>query len=542
MAAGKKTIAGRLFFYLAVLVVGLSGLTSDYGYSAWSSQVPDSRYLVIIDSSKSVGVEGISRIRFALSEPSRLDDVARTVTLIQYPTAIGPRVLNFDNSAELFFYLSSLKPQKGATDLKQIIDLGQTWSREYSAFDRKVIWIADGGGIARLGSTTQEITQKLETVSPLKSWTIIDLSEQARLSFLTDVTSQYSQLSVDNSGSPIRFDKPSSSFEETESDLISTLQSIARDRESLIFNLVTFILTTLSLTILFRAFLSRSRRSQLEQKRESLIAQFTDRRERDERQNRGMYWEKLPEIVRRPVDKLGVGVNLSEKMRFFILMSSILPFSLLVLIISGSFLAALILGIVTSPLVLNLFISRVEKKEIQEFSKEFPGFLSLLSSGLKSGLSLEQGIDAYCQQNEGITAREFNRVLSEVQLGSSLEDALDDLVTRRNDEDLSWLVTAISIQKSVGGSLSSIIDTVLETIQSRGDVRREIRALSAEGKLSAYVLIALPIFIFSFLFLTRREYVEVLWKESLGLLILFLIGTLITIGWFWMRKVVNIKV
>jgi tight adherence protein B len=143
---------------------------------------------------------------------------------------------------------------------------------------------------------------------------------------------------------------------------------------------------------------------------------------------------------------------------------------------------------------------------------------------------------------DGILARDFRRVLSEANMGSSLDESLETLATERKNDDLTWLVTAILIQKNVGGSLSTIIDTVLETINARGEVRREIRALSAEGKLSAYVLIALPIFIFLFLTFTRRSYVEVLWKESLGQLILVVIGTLISIGWLWMRKVVNIKV
>jgi tight adherence protein B len=151
-------------------------------------------------------------------------------------------------------------------------------------------------------------------------------------------------------------------------------------------------------------------------------------------------------------------------------------------------------------------------------------------------------MDAYCQLNDNLLSGEFRRVLTELRMGSSLELALEELSKRRSNEDLAWLVTAISIQKNVGGSLSTIMDTVLETINGRGALRREVQTLSAEGRLSAYVLIALPLGIFAFLFASRREYVEVLWQDSGGIFILSLILFLITVGWVWMRKVVDIKV
>jgi len=509
---------------------------------AWSSQTPDSRYLVIIDSSNSVGSVGIRKIQVALSEPSQKDELAKIVTLIQYPTAIGTRVLNFNNSAEFYSHLSSLRPLKGSTDLNQIIEFSKGWSREYVEYGRKVIWISDGGGISTISGTQVEIVQKLETITSLLNWSIMDLSEQSKLSFLADAVGQYRNLATDSLGTTIKFDIPHSNLDKLETNSIFSFKSILGERENLLFNLAIFLSTSLAIIILFRAFVGRNRSNQLIQKRMNLLASSTKNVWNSDHQTSEIYWNKLPEILRSQVDKIASRLELSTRSRFLLLFFSSFPGFLILLALSGSFLVAILMGVVMSPLILKVIVTRTEKKEIQDFAAEFPGFLSLLSSGLKSGLSLEQGIDAYCQQNKGITAREFNRVLSEVKLGASFEDSLNDLVNRRNDEDLSWLVTAISIQKTVGGSLSSIIDTVLETIQSRGEVKREVRALSAEGKLSAYVLIALPIFIFSFLLITRRGYVEVLWQESIGLLILFLIGTLITIGWFWMRKVVNIKV
>jgi tight adherence protein B len=145
-------------------------------------------------------------------------------------------------------------------------------------------------------------------------------------------------------------------------------------------------------------------------------------------------------------------------------------------------------------------------------------------------------------QNESELAIQLRRTLREVQMGESLESSLNSLAIRMENTDLEWIVTALSIQKNVGGSLADIIDTVLETIRSRIDIRREVRTLSAEGRLSALVLVMLPISIFLFLVLTQKEYMTIYWTTPLGILVLIFIGILMSIGWMWMKKVVEIRV
>jgi len=107
---------------------------------------------------------------------------------------------------------------------------------------------------------------------------------------------------------------------------------------------------------------------------------------------------------------------------------------------------------------------------------------------------------------------------------------------------LRWAVTALSSQRVGGGSMATILTTTFETVKARAEIRREVKTLSAEGKLSAYVLIALPIGIFSFLFLTRREYVKVFWTDPAGIFLLIIIGISLSIGWAWMKKIVEIKI
>ena len=142
----------------------------------------------------------------------------------------------------------------------------------------------------------------------------------------------------------------------------------------------------------------------------------------------------------------------------------------------------------------------------------------------------------------GEVPRQMRRVLREVQVGTLLDAALLECADRMDNEDLRWTVTALSIQREVGGNLSTILDTAAGTIKSREELRREVRTLSAEGRLSGYILIALPLGVLLVLMLVRRSYVELLWTTTLGLLSLAAMAVLMVLGWLWMRTIVTIKV
>lgn len=204
--------------------------------------------------------------------------------------------------------------------------------------------------------------------------------------------------------------------------------------------------------------------------------------------------------------------------------------------------ASLLLATILLPIVISKFAKYSLSVQKEKFANDLPNLLTLASGGLKSGLSIEQTFDAYSIQTESELAIQLRRTLREVQMGESLEVSLNNLAYRMENSDLEWIVTALTIQKNVGGSLADIIDTVLETIRSRTDIRREVRTLSAEGRLSAIVLVCLPVFIFLFLVLTQKEYMKIYWSNPLGVVVLIFVGLLMSIGWVWMKKVVEIKV
>ena len=166
----------------------------------------------------------------------------------------------------------------------------------------------------------------------------------------------------------------------------------------------------------------------------------------------------------------------------------------------------------------------------------------MLAGSLSAGLSFLQALSAYAEDGQGVSAREFRRALTEIQLGIPIERALESVATRMKSEDLRWAVAAFAIQREVGGSLATILNSTAETIESRFELRREVRTLSAEGRISSYILMALPIGIFLFLSFLRPDYVSVFLTEPLGNLLLVGIVVALTAAWFWLRNLVRISI
>ena len=216
--------------------------------------------------------------------------------------------------------------------------------------------------------------------------------------------------------------------------------------------------------------------------------------------------------------------------------------ALLLTLLLDRVLIALVVGAAVVWLAAWLFLrSRVGARQ-QSFANALPDFLMVLASGLRAGLSFSHALQAAADEDKGEVGRQIRRALREVQVGASLDDALMSCAQRMGNDDLRWTVTALGIQREVGGNLSSILDTAAATIKGRDELRREVRTLSAEGRLSAYILVALPLGVFAFLVIFRRPYISVLWTEPLGIALLIGLVLAMVVGWVWMRAIVRIRV
>ncbi len=177
-----------------------------------------------------------------------------------------------------------------------------------------------------------------------------------------------------------------------------------------------------------------------------------------------------------------------------------------------------------------------------QFQEQLPDFLALIASTLRSGYSLMQGVEAAAQEVIEPTKRELQRVVTEARLGMPLDDALHNVSLRMNSRDFEWAVMAISIQREVGGNLAELLDTVADTMRERDRLRRDIKSLTAEGRISAIVLGLLPIGLGIMIYVLNPDYISSMFDRTLGLVMLGGAGFLMVLGFGWMYKIIDIEV
>ena len=214
-------------------------------------------------------------------------------------------------------------------------------------------------------------------------------------------------------------------------------------------------------------------------------------------------------------------------------------------VLVGLFTQSALFGLIAAALALlaaSAAVQAVARRERVRFEQQLPDTLNLISTSLRAGYSLLQALEAVASEAPEPTAREFGRALNETRLGRTPSDALSDIAARMESVDFEWAVLAISIQREVGGNLAEVLQTAAETMMHRNRLRREMKALTAEGRISAMVLGSLPFGLFAFLFTTNRTYLEPLFSSLAGILAIVVAIGLMLIGIFWMNKIVKIEV
>lgn len=202
----------------------------------------------------------------------------------------------------------------------------------------------------------------------------------------------------------------------------------------------------------------------------------------------------------------------------------------------------LIVGIPGGWFLSNWYRKQRTARRQRKFGDLLPEALQLVVGALRSGFSLLQALDAVVREGPEPVASEFGRALAEARLGGEVEQALERTAERNSSEDLSWLVMAVRIQREVGGNLSEVVATAVETMRERGRLFRHVRALSAEGRLSAYILVGMPLALTGWMFAFRGEYIKPLYTETLGLVILAGGVLMIVAGAFWISRLIKVEV
>jgi len=203
-------------------------------------------------------------------------------------------------------------------------------------------------------------------------------------------------------------------------------------------------------------------------------------------------------------------------------------------------LPALLLAVVV-PLLARVGLGVMAGRRRSAFADQLDDSLQLIASSLRAGHSLLQALASVAREAEQPTSVEFARVLNETRVGRPLNDSLDETAARMESPDFTWVTQAIAINREAGGNLAEVLDGVANTIRERNQIRRQVQALSAEGKLSAYVLMALPFGIAGFLMFSNRPYMAKFAQGLVGFGLIGLCVLLLVIGGLWLRKVVSFK-
>ena len=201
-----------------------------------------------------------------------------------------------------------------------------------------------------------------------------------------------------------------------------------------------------------------------------------------------------------------------------------------------------LVGALLGYFVPRIWVGRRISSRLNAFNKQLPDTIMLLSNSLRAGSSFLQSIELVSRESPAPMGSEMGRVVREVNLGLSMEEALANLVRRIKSDDLDLMVTAIGVQQQVGGNLAEILDTIAFTIRERVRIKGEIRTLTAQGRYSGYLVAFLPVGIAVTLNFINPEFMQPLFTELIGQILLVVGAIMMAIGFFAIRKITDIKV
>jgi tight adherence protein B len=215
---------------------------------------------------------------------------------------------------------------------------------------------------------------------------------------------------------------------------------------------------------------------------------------------------------------------------------------------AGFFLGGLLAGplgalalVVLVPVGARATLALLTRRRQHAFIEQLDDSLGLMASSMRAGHSVLRALDAVSRDAEVPSSEEFARVVNEVRVGRDLTVALDEVAERMGSDDFAWVSQAVAIHREVGGNLAEVLDRVGATIRERNQLRRQASALSAEGRVSAVVLLALPFVIGLLLYAMQPDYIGRLLDSGLGLLLLATAGVLMTVGALWVRQVIKVR-
>ncbi|MFP5219102.1 MAG: type II secretion system F family protein [Actinomycetes bacterium] len=215
--------------------------------------------------------------------------------------------------------------------------------------------------------------------------------------------------------------------------------------------------------------------------------------------------------------------------------------ALLLVLLGWNLLVALLVGALVGWFVPRTYLGRKGARRQKAFEERLPDALQMVAGSLSAGYSLAQALDGVVREGTEPLATEFGRALAESRLGVPIETTLQGVAERMGSRDFGWVVMSIRVQREVGGNLAGILTTVTATMRERAGLKRHVKALSAEGRLSAYILLGMPLVLAIYLLALRGEYIQPLYTTFLGIVLIVVAGVLMAVGSFVMSRMVKVE-
>jgi tight adherence protein B len=251
---------------------------------------------------------------------------------------------------------------------------------------------------------------------------------------------------------------------------------------------------------------------------------------------RGM---SISDHIKRELKRANWSMKVSEFIAFTVLSASLPPLLALVATHKKPLAVALIaLGAVFPFIVLK----RRQAARRKQFAEQILDAVMLISNSLKSGYSFQQAVDVVAREMAPPISEEFKKLLQELKLGVQFDTAMKNLVERVGNDDIDLVATCVNIQREIGGNLSEILDNISHTIRDRVRIKGEVRTLTAQGRLSGWILSLLPIGIGMLIYVINPAYISVLFTNRIGQAMLLVCAINLCIGMTLIKKIVNIKV
>jgi len=292
---------------------------------------------------------------------------------------------------------------------------------------------------------------------------------------------------------------------------------------------------------------------------EKRLGQYVEPEVKKEEKGKKETGTPLTDWITRKVEKSSTGDTLSKELARADL--KLKPGEYIaVMIISAFFLAIFLwfigrqnillglLGLLAGPFLPRFYVKSQQNKRLIKFNEQLADMLNLMVNGLRAGYSTIQAMESISKELPSPICDEFRRVVQEIQLGVTMERALQNLLRRIPSDDLDLIITAINVQREVGGNLAEILDTISHTIRERVRLKGEIRVLTSQMSYSGKFLSLLPVIVVFVLYLLNPSYMGAFFSKEAnsvipcGYLSLGIAGMLIVIGYFIMQKMANIEV